>query len=399
MIVFSSPGLVFPQQKFTTVDDKVNYCAKIIGGALCYKQLIDRKEIKTDYVGKSELDMQQYNKIFGTCRVPGLKKDSLVFNPDSKHIVVIANDNFFKVTVYGQNGKILSDQELIDQLKICLQEAVKLKSSKVGILTSDNRDNWGLAYNELMKIDHNRRALEIIQNSLFTVSFDKEMPQAKNGDDIITASHQLIHGGGSNYNSANRFYDKTVQFICGTTGIHGLTYEHSPAEGQPIAVLTDFLVKYVKDNKTISENAGVSEGPMLLDFETTPLVQKSIQQAEENVGKLANDLDMDHLRFVDYGKNFIKSQKLSPDSFVQMAIQLAFYKLYKQPGAHYESAQTRIYVHGRTETIRSCSKESIAFAKAMTESTNDHEKLLKLREAINSHKNYASMAIQVILLC
>ena len=38
--------------------------------------------------------------------------------------------------------------------------------------------------------------------------------------------------------------------------------------------------------------------------------------------------DCDHQIFIfeDYGKGFVKSQKLSPDSFIQMAIQLTFYK-------------------------------------------------------------------------
>lgn len=37
------------------------------------------------------------------------------------------------------------------------------------------------------------------------------MPQVRDGDDIVTACNQLIHGGGINANSGNRFYDKTVQ--------------------------------------------------------------------------------------------------------------------------------------------------------------------------------------------
>ena len=42
------------------------------------------------------------------------------------------------------------------------------------------------------------------------------------------------------------------------------------------------------------------------------------------------------LNFDDFGKEFIKSQRMSPDSFVQMAIQLAFYKMHKVPAATYE---------------------------------------------------------------
>lgn len=42
--------------------------------------------------------------------------------------------------------------------------------------------------------------------------------------------------------------------------------------------------------------------------------------------RLAADLEMDVVHFKSYGKNFIKSQRLSPDSYIQMAIQYAFYK-------------------------------------------------------------------------
>lgn len=60
------------------------------------------------------------------------------------------------------------------------------------------------------------------------------------------------------------------------------------------------------------------------------------------------------------------------------------------PGAHYESAATRKYIHGRTETIRSCSVESIAFAKAMLDKDVDiTEKVSKLEEAIAAHKKYS----------
>lgn len=54
-----------------------------------------------------------------------------------------------------------------------------------------------------------------------------------------------------------------------------------------------------------------------------------------------------------------------------------------------------MYTGGRTETIRSCSMESIEFAKTMLDSNvPPKEKLVAMKKAINAHKDYT---VQVIL--
>lgn len=348
-------------------------------------------------MGKSELDMQQYNKVFGTCRIPGEPGDSMEFHPDSKHIAIVVNDVFFKVPVYAEDGSILGENQLRTQIQDCIATANKQSSPlKVGVLTADNRDNWAKAYQELTKNSSNRISLSEIQKSLFVLSIDREMPQIQ--DDITTAEHTLVTGAGSRHNSGNRWYDKTVQFIIGASGINGLTYEHSPAEGGPISILSDYIIKNANDQEVGKaqpvNGSGKFEKPTLLSFHSSPQVDDAIRIASVNIDKLAGDIDMGYLHFTDYGKNFIKTQKFSPDSYIQMAIQLAFYRLHHLPGAHYESAGTRLYVHGRTECIRSCSKESVAFARAMVESKNDQEMLQKLKDAIESHKKYVTQAVQ-----
>lgn len=42
--------------------------------------------------------------------------------------------------------------------------------------------------------------------------------------------------------------------------------------------------------------------------------------------RVVDNLDMDVFKFNVYGKEFIKKQKMSPDAFIQVALQLAFYK-------------------------------------------------------------------------
>jgi carnitine O-acetyltransferase len=54
----------------------------------------------------------------------------------------------------------------------------------------------------------------------------------------------------------------------------------------------------------------------------------------------------------------------SPDAYIQMALQLTWFRLYKQPTAVYETASTRLFKFGRTETGRSLSTASLAFVKS-----------------------------------
>jgi len=57
--------------------------------------------------------------------------------------------------------------------------------------------------------------------------------------------------------------------------------------------------------------------------------------------------------------------KVSPDSFIQQALQLAWYRDQGYVTATYESASTRGFLHGRTETIRSVTTDSRVFVRAM----------------------------------
>ena len=53
--------------------------------------------------------------------------------------------------VYGgaEQNKMLSEKELYKQLEKCLM--INADAQRVGILTTDNRNNWGEAYEELIK--------------------------------------------------------------------------------------------------------------------------------------------------------------------------------------------------------------------------------------------------------
>ena len=61
----------------------------------------------------------------------------------------------------------------------------------------------------------------------------------------------------------------------------------------------------------------------------------------------------------------MKQCKLSPDAYIQMALQLAYFRDAGKFCLTYEASMTRLFREGRTETVRSCTMESAAFARSM----------------------------------
>jgi carnitine O-acetyltransferase len=105
--------------------------------------------------------------------------------------------------------------------------------------------------------------------------------------------------------------------------------------------------------------------PQLLEFEISDTVQAYITNAHIQFDAQVARHDLQVVTFDGYGKTLVKQMQVSPDAFAQMAIQLAYYKMYGRSRPTYESAQTKQFLYGRTETCRSVSVESVEWCKAM----------------------------------
>lgn len=116
----------------------------------------------------------------------------------------------------------------------------------------------------------------------------------------------------------------------------------------------------------------------------TPSIRVGIRYAETRLSDLICQNDCQALEFKGYGKNFITSHGFSPDAFVQMAFQAAYFGLYGQDALFrdavtlmltfvigrtectYEPAMTKAFLHGRTEAIRTVQPESVDFTEVST---------------------------------
>lgn len=141
-------------------------------------------------------------------------------------------------------------------------------------------------------------------------------------------AHEMIHGGGSDCNSANRWFDKTMQIIICNDGAWGLCYEHSTSEGIAVILLLEKIVNHI-DSIELLDNGVRQQSqrpPDRLDWVIDPEIGDRMIAAGKSFDNRIADLDFFVYRFRGYGKGFIKGCKVSPDAYIQLALQLAYYK-------------------------------------------------------------------------
>ncbi|KAL4660769.1 carnitine O-acetyltransferase isoform X2 [Arapaima gigas] len=400
VVVYSSPGVVLPRAEFHDRQGQMRYAAKLIAGVLDFKTMIDNETLPVEFLGGKPLCMNQYYQILSSCRIPGLKRDAVVNHAHGKapstHITVVHNYQFFVLDVYNSDGTPLTVDQIYMQLEKIWNSSLQTNKEPIGILTSQHRNTWGKAYANLIKDKTNKESVRTIQKSIFTVCLDAPMPRASDEMYRRRVAVQMLHGGGSRWNSGNRWFDKTLQFIVGEDGSCGLIYEHAPAEGPPIMSLVDHVVKYTKKSEVVRAPMIPLPMPQKLRFNITPEIKKDIEKAKQNMNILVQDLDIKVIVFLHFGKNVPKSYKMSPDAFIQVALQLAYFRMYHVCCSTYESASLRMFRLGRTDTIRSTSMDSLRFVQAMDDPTRTVGWLQHPRRNISWHFELRGLKGQAI---
>lgn len=393
LVLWSSVAQTLPIQKpFNEEEARLYYAARVILAALDFKKKVDEGKLKTDKRGKHDLDMQQYSKIFGTNRKPILSRDCMTYNPDAKHIVVAYKNNFYAVNVIGSDCSRSSPD--VEQMKSLLQEIVdntKRVATPIGHLTSNDRDSWAKARQNLMEHPMNVESISLIENALFLVCLDEGLDSVNSHDDMTRGAEQLMHGGGVCHNSANRWFDKSIQFVISMDGISGLIVEQSTIEGETVANMVDYIVKNVSKNK---QRLGTEcfPTPKHLCFCYNNEAKQSIEVAAEHINALVQDIDIWCFKFDNFGKNFLKEIYFSPNSFLQMAIQYAYYRMHCKHAATYSPGIMRMFLHGRTDVVRSCSMQSLNFVRSMVDKDEcDLYRMICLKEAADHYREYKRM--------
>ncbi|XP_041988775.1 choline O-acetyltransferase-like isoform X2 [Aricia agestis] len=373
----SNPGMVFPRRHFAKMDEVADLAALYIDDLLDYKEMLERGELPQERATSREkgqpLCMEQFYHLLGVCRIPEVGKDRLELpqpssgNVDSEELVIVACRNYFypipiKAT---DRGRLTAGEMQAQLLHVLVDAAGAPPAPRVGLLTSMNRDQWAMAREQLIRDDNNRGNLELISRALCLVCLDEAGGDRGDVDADTNALLRAMHGAGTRYHSANRWFDKTVQLIISSDGTVGMCYEHSPAEGVAVIRLAERALARAEVSDRPTPPPVLLPAPQAMKWNLTPDLMKTIDTAAREIDRNISDLDLRVYTYRGYGREYMKSCRTSPDVYIQLALQYAYYKMYGHLVSTYESASLRRFRGGRVDNIRAAHSAALAWARAM----------------------------------
>lgn len=354
------------------------------------------------------------SSVFGVTRIPSLPTDHLLNTPHpspSRTISVLVRDQVYLLPVISADGKVLPVEEIEAGLWGICEDVVKTPKGQlqppVGNLTAASRDDWTRAREHLLTLSpSNRVALNGIEESLFTVSLDDstrppspdELPASSTGNLPSKGLDSHIVTASANVDGRNRWFDKSFQVIVENNSRSSLNGEHSPCDALIPSIVSDYAqaegVGKGEPDASLRDKGARGElggGWEKVQWVTDGKVLEDIQKAKATAAEVQKDSDGKMLWFDDYGADWIKKSgasprtvhelrslmfstatgKQSPDAYIQMAMQLAWYRQMGWATPTYETASTRLFRKGRTDVIRTLSEDSYKFVKAMDDPSVD----------------------------
>lgn len=444
LVINSNPSMIYPPLPFEVANQLalVSTISQLVSALIDFRQALVHgyNPEATSADNECRLDPNlcygQYKHMFGSTRMPASLMDqhSLKYlSPDTSAaftIVISYRGKFFEI----QLKDIDNERSRTDQIAGILDKIIATGSTEsesggaspsrclngVGVLTTANRDLWADSI-KLLDAD----SVEAIREAQFVVcidtipstegtsssdnvssstwSFSSSLLDAPQGSEqhLAALGRQVLHGDGTNI--GNRWFDKAFQLIVVADSKAerllgaGINYEHSFAEGTVITKMIEYSydktvaknressqMNYFKEQQFSSQEPALFRQLRMYDESRSGEISGLLEKTKLDYQSQVDQFDLAYFKYKQYGSNAIKSWRFSPDSWFQVALQSAFFNIHQRLGPCYESASTRRFAMGRTETIRSLTKEVAHYCQDPSFET--------LAAAVKSHKSYSTAA-------
>lgn len=396
-------------------NNQVTRAASLVISALCFVRAVRKEELPPDTLKGTPLCMYQYSRLFGTARVPTENGCQIAQDSGSKHMVVLCKGQSYWFDVLDDaSDLIMTEKDLAVNLQVIVDDAEETPiheaaKSALGVLSTENRKIWSGLRDVLTREEdsNNAECLNIVDSSLFILCLDYTEPQTSAAlcGNMLCGTSEIVKGVQIG-TCTNRWYDKMQIIVC-KNGSAGINFEHTGVDGHTVLrfasdVYTDTILRFAKSINGQAPSLWASESPdpskrdpgsfgdvsttpRKLEWNMLPELSTALRFAETRLADLIQQNEFQTLEFTGYGKNFMTSMGCSPDAFVQMAFQAAYYGLYGRVENVYEPAMTKVFLHGRTEAIRAVSLESMDFVRTFWAENPAQQKIDALKRATQKH--------------
>lgn len=296
-------------------------------------------------------------------RLPLSGNDSLRPMPlgGPQHIAVTRRGHWFILPLCEDDGSLASEGSLLWALADIRRAADALPPAvPIAAFTAARREEAAAARAALMASPLNRQNLTAIERAVLVLCLDE-----KGGTDTEQC-RGLLCG-----DAAERWYDKSLQLVATDGNGLGANFEHGGCDAAIwlyLLELADAMITESGSNPVGADTPGLEDFAAVSRQLCWQVEEKDVARLEglrREFAELAAKVSLHAAGFPEYSRAAVKKLGTSPDAFIQVAFQVAQYRMFKQLRSCYEAVAVRTFAQGRTEVCRSCTAEALAFAKAL----------------------------------
>jgi len=346
--------VLFPRAECSTAPESAAF---LVASCLQHLSTVRDGTHPATVTKKGPIDMRQIPWIHSSARIArqGPIDDLVSYLDTSQHIVVLCRGLAFKLPVLDAEGNIMASQALLaKRFQDILNTAAAAEDpsrSAVGALTTSSRDVWSAARARLEAASStNMSSLTAIDEAILVVALDDATGLSPEDMEL-----NVLYGLPGTVE--NRWMDKWNIIVC-ADGQAGMNWEHTILDGH---TMMEFFAPV---GAGFDAGASVEEKPdevvvAPLELSVDPQTEQDIAAAMATSLELSRNVGVACLEFQDFGGNFAKSSKCSPDGFAQASMILTFFQLFGRTPSTYESVLAKAFRHGRVTVARNNS-EAIA---------------------------------------